>query len=60
MQKNAVSIEANLLAKRVRMRSEKRVTVKEEASSSDVKMDTLIQTMEWMVNQLSITGRPEP
>ena len=59
MQKNVVSIEANLLAKRERMRSEKRVIVKEEASTSDVKMDTLIRTMERMVDWLSITNRPE-
>ena len=60
MQKNAVSVEANLLAKRARMRSEKRVTMKEEASNSDVKMDTLIWTVEGMVDQLSITDGPEP
>jgi len=42
------------------MRLEKRVTVKEEASTSDVKMDTLIQKMERMVDQLSIIDRPEP
>ena len=35
MQKIAVSIEANLLAKRARARAEKRVTIKEEASPLD-------------------------
>jgi len=37
MQKNAMSVEANMLAKRARMKTEKKVTIKEEASSSDVK-----------------------
>jgi len=50
MKKNIVSVEANSLAKRARMRSDKRVTVKEEASTSNVKMDTLIRTMERMVD----------
>lgn len=59
MKNNVVSVEENLLAKRERMRSEKRVTMKEEASTLDVKMDTLIRTMERMVDQLSITDRPE-
>ena len=42
MQKNVVSVATNLLAKTARMRSEKRVTIKEEASSSDAKMDNFI------------------
>ena len=51
MQKNVVSVEANLLAKRSRMRPEKRVTMKEEASTSDVKMDTLIRIVErWLTS----------
>ena len=35
MQKIAVSVEANLLAKRARARAEKKVTIKEEPSTSD-------------------------
>lgn len=60
MQKNVVSVEANLLAKRERMRSNKTVTMKEEASTLDVKMDTLIQMMERMVYRFSITDKPTP
>ena len=60
MQKNVVSVEANLLAKITRMRSEKKVTVKEEASTSNVKMNTLIRKMERMVDRLFIKDRPEP
>ena len=59
MQKNVVRIEANLLAKRAWMRAKNRVTVKEEASPSDTKMDTLIRTMEKMVDRLNISDRPE-
>lgn len=59
MQKNFVSAEANLLAKRARMRSKKRVTIKEETSTSDAKMDSLLQTMERMVDQLS-SDKPKP
>ena len=35
MQKIAVSVEANLLAKRARTKGEKKVTIKEEVSTSD-------------------------
>ena len=35
MKNNDMRIEVNLLAKRARMRSEKRVTMKEEASTSE-------------------------
>ena len=42
MQKNAVSVEENLLAKRARIKTEKKVTIKEEASPSDAKEDNLL------------------
>lgn len=58
MQKNVVSVEENLLAKKVRMRSEKRVTIKKEASNA--KMDNLIRIGEKMVDQLTIIDRPGP
>lgn len=60
MQNNVMSVEENLLAKRERMSSKKRVTMKEEASTSDVNLDTLIRIMERMVDRLSITDRPKP
>lgn len=47
IQKNVVSVEANLLSKKAKLRIEKRETIKEEpSSSSDVKIDTLVKTME--------------
>ena len=55
-----MSVEANLLAKRARARAEKRVIVKEEASPSDRKMDTLIITLEKMVDRLTILDILEP
>ena len=59
MQKIAVSVEANLLTRRARARTEKKVVVKEEASTLDSRMDTLIHTMEKMVEHLMISDRPE-
>lgn len=43
MQKSAVSVEANLLARRARQKTKRRVTIKEEpsTSSSDAKLDSL-------------------
>jgi len=43
MQNNEVSVEANLMAKRARMKTEKKVTIKEEAYSSDVKADHILR-----------------
>ena len=41
MQGNVVSVEANLLSKKVRLINEGRVTIKEETSTSDLKIDNL-------------------
>lgn len=51
MEKNAVSVEANLLAKRARMKTEKNVTIKEEASSLDVKADHILRKIEKMFDR---------
>lgn len=59
MQQNAVSVEANLLIKKSKSKpesTENKVVFKEESSSSlDVKLDTLIKTMERMMDRISIT-----
>lgn len=55
MQKITVSMEANLLAKRVRTKTDKKVTIKEEASSSD----HLLHKIENMFDRLTITYKPE-
>ena len=57
MQRNTVSVEANLLAKRSRMRNEIRVTIKDEPSTSDSKIDSLAKTMERMMDRLEIMER---
>jgi hypothetical protein len=47
MQKSVVSVEANLLARRARKRTKRRVTIKEEPSMSfsDDKLDSIIRSM---------------
>jgi hypothetical protein len=62
MQKSAVSVEANLLARRARQRIERRVTIKEEpsTSSSDAKLDSLTRVMERMMERLTIAERNPP
>jgi hypothetical protein len=62
MQKSVVSVEANLLARRARQRTERRVTIKEEpsTSSSDAKLDSLARAMEKMMERLTITDRNPP
>lgn len=59
MQNNAVSIEANLLAKRARMKTEKKVIIKEEASSSDIKADYILWKIEKMFDRLTIVDKLE-
>jgi hypothetical protein len=55
MQKNAVSVEVNLHIKRSKTKTEKKVTIKEEPStSSEGKLDSLIKTMERMMDKMSI------
>ena len=48
-------MEANLIIKKSKIKTEKRVTIKEEIStSSEGKLDTLIKTMENMMDNMSI------
>lgn len=55
MQKIAVSVEENLLAKRARARDEKKFTIKEEPSSSD----QVLRKVEQMLDRLKL-DKPEP
>ena len=61
MQKRAISVEANLIEKRARLRSEKRVTYKDDTmpstSSRDSKMENLVRTMEIMMERISMNER---
>jgi hypothetical protein len=62
MQKSSVSIEENLLAKRARQRTERRVTIKEDpsTSSSNPKLYSIVRIMEKMMERLIITYRNPP
>jgi len=59
IQRNAVSVEANLLANRARLKIERRATIKEEptSSSSCASLDTLVKTMEIMMERISLTEK---
>ena len=48
----AVTVEANLISKRNRARSERRITFKEEPSPSDQKIDALISNVGWTLDNL--------
>ena len=53
-----MSMEANLIIKKSKIKTEKMVTIKEETStSSEGKLDTLIKTMEKMMDKMAITER---
>jgi hypothetical protein len=62
MQKSAVSVEANLLVRRSRQRTERRITIKEDPStpSSDDKLDSIVITMERNMERIAITDRNPP
>lgn len=55
MKKIAVSVKENLLAKSARTKPEKKVTIKEEVSTSD----QVLRKMEKMFDRLTI-DKPEP
>jgi hypothetical protein len=62
MQKSSISVEANLLSKRERQRTKRRVMIKEEPStySSDAKLDSLVRAMERMMERLTVAERNPP
>ncbi len=60
MQENTLKVEANFLAKKDKLMVEKRVTIKEEPSSSTstgYKIDSLFRTVEKMMDRISIADR---
>lgn len=62
MQRDVVSVEANLQAKRAGMRTERQVTFMEEASTStsEAKNDSLVRTMERMMERTNINDSSVP
>lgn len=59
MQRDVMSVEASLQAKRGRMKMERRVMIRVEASTSiaDAKIDSLVRTMEKMMERISLIER---
>lgn len=56
----AISDEANLLAKRSRVRNEKRGTAKDETSPSNIKIDSLSKSMERLMDRIdNIERKPQ-
>ena len=62
MQRVVVSVEENLLAKGARLRNERRVTIKEEPSTSfsDAKIDSLVRTIEITIERINLNERATP
>jgi len=62
MEKSVISAEANLLAKRARQRSERRVMIKEEPSTSttDSKLDSLASLVELMLERMNFSDINPP
>ena len=52
MQTDVVGVEVNIIAKKARLRNERRVTMKEKASSLDTKIDMLAKNLEIMMGRL--------
>lgn len=57
MQSVAVSVEANLLSKRARVRNERRTPLKDETSHFDQKMDALAKGMERLMDRIEFIER---
>ena len=58
MQKGALSVDANIIEKRNRLRLEKRVTYNDDllpsTSASDTKIDNLVNVMEMMLEKINL------
>ena len=60
MQQNVVGVDINILAKNARLRNERRVTIKEEASHLDGKFDFITKALEKVVERLDqIERKPQ-
>ena len=59
MQANRIKVEANILAKKAKLKSERRVTIKEEPSTfaSDRKIDNLVRVVEKMMQRVKINDQ---
>lgn len=59
MQANAVKFEANILAKKSKFKFERRVTIKEEPSTSSIdhKIDNLVRVVNQMMQRLNLNEK---
>lgn len=56
MQSNVVSVDANLLEKKSKMKIERKVTMKEKPTTSfDAMLDNLVNTMEDMLENIALS-----
>ena len=64
MQRGAISVQENLIEKRARLKSQKRVTYKDEimasTSSSTTKIENLVRVMERMLEKINLNDRVPP
>lgn len=61
MQSNTLKLEANLLAKISNIKTKRRVTIKDpSSSSSELKIDNLVKTMERMMERVIVVDRTPP
>ncbi|MCY6525042.1 hypothetical protein, partial [Actinobacillus pleuropneumoniae] len=61
MQENSIKVEANILAKKSKLKSERRVTIKEEPSTSTSghKIDNLLRVVERMIQIVNINDQAQ-
>lgn len=61
MKANAIKVEANILAKKVKLKSECRVTIKQEPSTSivDHKIDNLVRVVNKMMQKVNINEQTQ-
>lgn len=61
MQANAIKVEINILAKKAKLKSKCRVTIKEEPSTSivDHKIDNLARVVNQMVQRVNINDKTQ-
>jgi len=59
MQSIAVNVKANLISKRAKVRSERRIPLKEESSSFEQKLDAIIKGMDRLRDRVETIERRE-
>lgn len=60
MQNNAIGVETNSLAKKMKMATERKGVKDEPSSSTNTKFDDILKTMEKLVPKLTPRAEPQP